>query len=80
MIGRFVRKSVGTLARNWLRKRIFFLAKLPVLALGFVALLLTTDLFDTLKTMWAAGEIAAATYEQTTQINQQIKANEQQNH
>lgn len=71
MIGRLVTKTVGMLVRSSLRKRMFFFAKLPILALGFVALLLTTDLLDTLKTMWTASEIAATAYEQATQIKQQ---------
>jgi len=70
MIGHFIPNTVGILFRRWLRRRMFFLAKLPIIALGFVALLLTTDLLDILKTVWSASEIAAAALEQAKQIKQ----------
>jgi hypothetical protein len=78
MIGQFVRTSIGSLARSWLRKRLFFLAKLPILMLGFGALLMTTDLFDTLKTMWTAGATVTTAYEQAAKINQPVTENEHQ--
>lgn len=71
MIARLARTTVRTMARNWLRKRLFFVAKLPIMALGLAAILLTTDLLDTLKTMWVASNVAADTYKQAIQTKQQ---------
>lgn len=68
MISRFIPNAVGMLFRRWLRKRMFFLAKLPIIALGLVGLLLTTDLLDILKTVWSASETAAITLEQAKHI------------
>ena len=70
MIRHFIPNTVGMLFRRWLRKRMFFLAKLPIIALGFVGLLLTTDLLDILKTVWSASEMAATALEQAKQIKQ----------
>lgn len=70
MIRSFVPNTVGMVFRRWLRRRTFFLAKLPIIALGFVGLLLTTDLPDILKTAWSASEMAATALEQANQIKQ----------
>lgn len=70
MIGQLARKTGRTLIRRALRRHLFFIAKVPIVVLGMAALLLTTDLLDTLKTVWSAGEIAATSFEQATQIKQ----------
>lgn len=70
MISHFIPNVVGMLFRQWLRKRMFFIAKLPIIALGFGALLLTTDLPELLKTVWSAGETAVIALEQAKHIKQ----------
>jgi len=69
MIRHFVPNTVEIL-RQWLRKRMFFFAKLPIIGLGFIALLLTTDLLDILKTVWSASEMAAIALEQAKHLKQ----------
>jgi hypothetical protein len=69
MISHFIPNVVGMLFRQWLRKRMF-LTKLPIIGLGFGALLLTTDLPELLKTVWSAGETAAIALEQAKHIKQ----------
>lgn len=66
------------LARRMLRRHMLFMLKLPIMALGMAALLLTTDLLDTLKTVWNASEIATASFEHAIQKKQQ--QHEQQSH
>lgn len=65
---------IGCLLRQGLRKQIFRLAKLPVIALGLVALLLTTNLLDTLKVVSGASRAAATALEQAPQIKQSQQA------
>lgn len=68
MIRHFVPKIVEMLFRRWLRKRMLSLAKLPIIALGLVGLLLTTDILDILKEVWSVSETAAIALEQATHI------------
>lgn len=56
--------------KQWLRKRLCRLMKLHLLALGLIALLMTTNLLDTLKVMWGASKAAATALQQTSQIKQ----------
>jgi len=78
MIGQLARKAAGMLARRVLRRHMLFIVKLPIMAVGIAGLLLTTDLLDTLKTVWNASEIAATSLEQAIQTKQQ--QHEQQSH
>jgi uncharacterized membrane protein len=73
-VARIARQTISTLARNWLRKHLFFLAKLPIMALGLVAVLMTTNALDTVKTMWAASHVAATAYKQASRIKQPQQA------
>jgi hypothetical protein len=68
MIRHFVPKIVEMLFRRSLRKRMLSLAKLPIIALGLVGLLLTTDILDILKEVWSVSETAAIALEQATHI------------
>lgn len=70
MRARLVRKTVGALAQSRRRKRRVFVFKLPIVALGIGALLLTTDIAESFKTMWAAGEVAAAVVQNANQVKQ----------
>lgn len=79
MIRHFVPQIVEMLFRRWLRKRMLSLAKLPIIALGLVGLLLTTDILDILKEVWSVSETAAIALEQATHIKVAVE-NEYQSH
>ncbi|CAN7641385.1 hypothetical protein [Massilia sp. LjRoot122] len=70
MRARLVRKAVGALAQSTRRKRQVLVFKMPIVVLGIGGLLLTTDIAESFKSMWAAGEVAAAAVQNVTQVKQ----------
>lgn len=65
-----VRKTVGTFTKSARRKRQVLVLKMPIVALGIGGLFLTTDIAESFKSMWAAGEVAVAAVQNATQVKQ----------